>query len=199
MNIRQWQARERLEAARLNDLVNAINSGLPVTGGTGLSSNTVPNGGTVVSLAGRQDGFLNVLVGKVWLEGPDSEDDFTDYRYWILIQENRTTAATLDLNQTVDLQDYPDSGAEGLPKIVAAINLYEYVDQTHNLKENDQVILLPVRVDKPGEADIPPLTRYLCVPGTGALSKGQYQHMNYTMVSQNQSGWDFMRAHPTLP
>lgn len=31
--------------------------------------------------------------------------------------------------------------------------------------------------------------------GGGALSTGQYQYMDYTMVAQNSAGWDFARLH----
>jgi len=34
--------------------------------------------------------------------------------------------------------------------------------------------------------------------GPGSLPTGQYQWMSYVMVSQNQAGWDFIRATPTL-
>ncbi len=197
MKIRPWQARERLESKRLNEVVTAVNSGLPVTGGTGLRTFQGTNG-TVVALEKGQYGWLNILVGKVALKGPKNEGDFTDYRYWIMIQENISTLATLQPNQTLDLQDHPDGGVEGLPRTVAAINLYEYVDQTHNLKENDEVMLIPIRIDKPNDPNIAPITRYLCVPGSGNLSKGQFQYQSYTMVSQNQAGWEFVRCHPTI-
>lgn len=36
---------------------------------------------------------------------------------------------------------------------------------------------------------------YHCTP---SLPTGQYQYMNYQMVSQNQAGWDFSRAHPLI-
>lgn len=58
----------------------------------------------------------------------------------------------------------------------------------------DTITLMEVRdFDSEGV----PLTRYIPIGGT--LPKGQYQFMGYFMVSQNQAGWDFARAHGILP
>lgn len=39
---------------------------------------------------------------------------------------------------------------------------------------------------------------WTCGAGAGELPKGQYQYMVYQMVTTNESGWDFVRAHPIL-
>lgn len=49
---------------------------------------------------------------------------------------------------------------------------------------------LTIRVDRP-----PPTPQRRAA---GSLPSGQYQYMSYVMVSQNQTGWDFIRMHPLL-
>lgn len=40
--------------------------------------------------------------------------------------------------------------------------------------------------------------RYVPVSGSATLPVGQYQFMNYCMVSQNAAGFDFVRASPPI-
>lgn len=52
--------------------------------------------------------------------------------------------------------------------------------------------------NSPGSISISPPSgggRSAPVALTSSLSTGQYQYMDYTMVSQNVAGWDFERLH----
>jgi len=75
------------------------------------------------------------FIGKIVVEGPNSEADFTDERYWV---EEQQTAATWSTNSAA----YTISTRAGDERIVAAGNLSEYTAGTHTLAAGTYVVVI---------------------------------------------------------
>lgn len=175
-----------------NRIIDAVNALQGFSVGPGLNLN-----GNVISAAGGPLGRLPFIAAVIKDTGPTgSEDDYTDCRYWVQVQQN--TGSYIDTAElTLEDAVSPDNSSGSNSYIFTAYNLSEYISGTHGFGVGTPVVLIPVFIDNQDDTNgglYNPGYRWV-VAGASSDSKGDEQFQNHTQLTDHQDGWGFVLSH----
>jgi hypothetical protein len=142
-------------------IIDAINSGLPVTAGPGLISAGGSNG-TVIGLDGVVGFGKNFWVGLVQSAGPNGEADYTDHRYWIRRAYLSNAAANPNTAAPQAVTYTPLDSTDQWYIWVTVTNNAEALDSSHNLDVGTRVLVWE-------EADAVGQTKYYTFASAGGI------------------------------
>jgi hypothetical protein len=193
--LRRWAAGDPIRQRYLNEAVDVLQRVLEVLG------INIDEEGDVSELG---DAYSPLRLGKVVSAGPAGEADFNDPRYWVRELDVRNGAgnrAKVEVDNRPDEvfadQIDPDTGdpvaGPTIVPIRVVTNVPEILNDTHTIPVGTVVLYLSFydrKLPTPNERNL------MAVGGT--LPKGQYKGQLFGNVTDNQTGFDFPRAHGTL-
>lgn len=199
-NIDDFVAKQPLTANHLNEMVHAINGSLPITPGEGLLTTYLDSGGSVISLSDPQSWIYTPIVAKVTTTGPmGTENDFTDYRYWVDVYINANTATTNLTTSTLAFEQKavidPEKQNSGYARL-AVFSADDYFASTRSLSDGDVVLIMPIRTDKGDVAG--PTLRYIIITGGGSSScpAGDQYTVNQHITANVCDFTHYVMSHP---
>ena len=182
--LRDWKKGDRFSAGHLQESVTVARMLLQV-GSNKHNVVQTPTGTTM-----QYDTDPTNVIYKMGVVQNDST--YSDERYVVKFAYANSGLETDVTSFTAEDPAQSSDGTYMDPQTVVATNLAERATHSHNLQPNEEVQLFAIY-----DRQNPPVLHWFFNKG-GALGTGQYQYMSYRMVSQNQAGWDFDRAHPVL-
>ncbi len=201
MKLELWQPKEKDTAQKRNQVVTAINDNLPIVGGVGvLTSTNVAGGGTAVSIDQSARGRTAVQIAKIVTAGPNSEADYSDYRFWVQMSTNHITASTQGDDKTLALTAISATSYNGGEKvIVTAYDATAFVSGSHSFSAGTFVYVAPVAIDEPTVAGVVPRARWFILGGGGGgLPSPQYPGMVLQSDINNRIVFQFLEAHQPI-
>ena len=148
----------------------------------------------------RRIGAADVYLASIQGSGPNGENDYSDSRYWLQLSDPspfsnpaaRSGKAHYSKDGTgIEELQVIDKNTGARSTWVTATNLSEFANNTHLMGPGDIVVVcgFPDPVD--------PLKKWYAFTGVFTQTDlGEIQYQVKQMVSDNQAGWDFVRAHP---
>lgn len=171
-------------------MARAINDNVVTLGGRLLSS-----GSSIYSKAVRESNRLLAAV-KILTTGPlGTELNYTDYRYWAQFEQNSITNAHYQIGDTINLQD-------NAKPITTIYNWSEFPAGTHSIAAGSIITVALFYIDQvvSGQTQAVPQLRW-CVmgggTGGGSTGSGQKKGMVLTDVTDNSTGFDYVRIVKT--
>lgn len=172
-----------------DQMADAIETPDKIVAGPGISQSPGVNGSVVISAPPpTQEWYTGVIVSA----GPSGQSNYTDARYWVQFAYVSNKASP----STDPLAIYPKTMPAAVTDIVTATNLAEVMATTspgvlpttgtHTLPANTPVMIRQQVSPVDGQR------RWMfSAGGAGGVSPGQYQGQVYTMITDNQTGWEF--------
>lgn len=197
--LRRWAAGDPLRQRYLNESIDVLQRLLDLLG---------------VNIDGEGDAsdlgeaWSPLRLGRVVTAGPGGEPDFADPRYWVRevdIKNGADNRAKVEVEDRPD-EEFPDQldpadplgppiAGPTLPPIRVVTNVPEILANTHGVPAGTVVLFLAFHDRK-----LPiPNERNLMASGGGTLPKGQTKEMVFKNLTDNQTGFDFVRGHATIP